>query len=656
MLKIENLGIEFNGNWLLRGASYQFLPGERIGLIGRNGTGKSTLLRMLDGQFTPTEGSVQRSSKLKIAFFNQDLLSFETDLPIHEVVREAFRPVLDLQAEIEELLTRMEQGDVSEELLDELATKQDEFATKEGNQIDAAVHGMLGGLGFTETEQFQPYSTFSGGWRMRVLLAKMLLEDPDVLLLDEPTNHLDLPSIQWLEGYLKGYKGSTVIVSHDRYFIDRMANKIVEISLKQLNIYTGNYSFYLGEKSLRHEQAQAAYENQQKHIEEQERFINRFKYKASKARQAQSRIKALERLVRLEAPEQEGFGLNIRFSFSKPSGKEVVRLREIQKAYGEKVIITDGQATILRGDKIALIGANGLGKSTLLRIVAGTEPHEGVSEMGHNVIPTFFAQHQLEVLDLNKNIYEEIDFHSTGRTEAELRSLLGSFMFSGDEIEKKIQVLSGGEKSRVALAKTLLSEANFLLLDEPTNHLDIPSIQVLVQALNAYEGTLVVVSHDRYFLQKVANKIWYIEDHKIKEYPGTYEEYELWKERQAAAAREAEAAINAPLQPKVEAKPAKEEPLTPAETKPTLSYKEQKQLQNRIRKLHRDVEKVESEITDLEAQKEAITLEMASPEVAASYDKLVETQTRLDAVQETLLQRTAVWEELLMELEELGEG
>ncbi len=649
MLKIENLGIEFNGNWLIRGASYQFLPGERIGLIGRNGTGKSTLLRMLDGQFKPTEGKVERSGSFKIAFFNQDLLSFETDDPIHEVVREAYRPLLNLQLEIEDLLTRMEQGDVSEKVLNDLAAKQDEFDTKGGSTIDASVHGMLSGLGFSETEQFQPYSTFSGGWRMRVLLAKMLLEEPDVLLLDEPTNHLDLPSIQWLENYLKSFKGSTVIVSHDRYFIDRMANKIVEISLKQLNVYAGNYSFYLQEKALRHEQAQAAYDNQQKFIEEQERFINRFKYKASKARQAQSRIKALERLVKLEAPEQEGFGLNIRFSFSKPSGKEVARLKDIHKAYGDKVIIEGGEATVLRGDKIALIGANGLGKSTLLRVVAGTEPHQGLSEMGHNVIPTFFAQHQLEVLDLKRNIYEEIDFHSRGRTEAELRSLLGSFMFSGDEIEKKIEVLSGGEKSRVALAKTLLSEANFLLLDEPTNHLDIPSIQVLVQALNAYEGTFVVVSHDRYFLQKVANKIWYIEDHKIKEYPGTYEEYERWREgreeeeRVGAGEREGGKKVEEAIETKT----------VSDESAPRLSYKEQKQLNNRIKKLHRDVEKIETEITDLEGQKEAKLLEMASPEVAASFDKLTELQGQFDAIQETIQQRTAAWEEILMELEEL---
>jgi ATP-binding cassette subfamily F protein 3 len=481
---------------------------------------------------------------------------------------------------------------------------------------------------------------------MRVLLAKMLLEDPDVLLLDEPTNHLDLPSIQWLENYLKTFRGITIIVSHDRYFLDRIVDKILEISLKQLHEYAGNYTFFLQEKEIRKEQAQRAYENQQKYIEEQERFINRFRAKATKARQAQSKLKQLEKLERLEAPEDEGFDFNLRFEVERPSGKEVSRLRDISKAYDDKVILRHSDATIMRGDKIALIGANGLGKSTLLRIIAGAEPFEGSCEEGHHVSPTFFAQHQLEALNLKHNILEEVASLGAGLTEAQLRNILGCFMFSGDEVEKPIKVLSGGEKSRVALAKTLISKANFLLLDEPTNHLDIPSIQVLVQALNAYEGTFIVVSHDRYFLEKVANKIWFIENRKLKEYPGTYQEYEYWLEKRA---------LQENGSAKASPEPAASSDATAASPSSGKDYQRQKQVKNRIRKLQRDVGKLEEKITKKEKEKEEAILELARPEMAAAYEKLAAGQQVVDQLQAELEALTEEWEAALLELEELGE-
>jgi ATP-binding cassette subfamily F protein 3 len=487
---------------------------------------------------------------------------------------------------------------------------------------------------------------------MRVLLAKMLLEEPGVLLLDEPTNHLDLPSIQWLENYLKGFGGITIIVSHDRFFIDRMADKILEISLKKLNEYAGNYSYYLEEKAIRHEQQQRSYENQQKYIEQQERFITRFKAKATKAKQAQSKLKQLEKIDRIEAPEEEGFGFNLRFQLSQKSGKEVIRLRHINKAYGSKEILQNSDGTILKGDKIALIGANGLGKSTLLRIVAGTESHQGACETGHNVIPAFFAQHQLESLDIKANILEEIAKAGAGFTETELRGILGCFMFSGDEVEKKIKVLSGGERSRVAMAKTLISHANFLLLDEPTNHLDIPSIQVLIQALNAYEGTYIIVSHDRWFLQQVANKIWFIEEKKLKEYPGTYEEYEHWKAKREAegeAGGEARGEKREARQDKREARGGTEE------KKQVLDYKERKQIQNKIKKLKRDIEEFEEKIEALEAEKEAVIMKLATPEVASDYTKLSEAQAEMAKLDEEILDFTAQWEEALEALEEMGE-
>ncbi|MEO0472203.1 MAG: ABC-F family ATP-binding cassette domain-containing protein [Bacteroidota bacterium] len=540
MLSLENIGLEFSGKWLLREASHQFLPGELIGLIGRNGAGKSTLLKVISGELLPSEGKVHKSGQLSIAFFNQNLLSYQTERSIFEVAQDAFADLIQLQQEMEQLFQQMESGKADPSLADEITRKQSIFDARGGPQMEAKIHATLAGLGFQAVEHHASFQTFSGGWRMRVLLAKMLLMEPDILLLDEPTNHLDLPSIQWLEGYLKGFPGTCILVSHDRFFMDRMAERILEISFQKLELYSGNYAFYLKEKAQRQEMQQRAYENQQKFLADQEKFIERFRYKATKARQVQSKIKQLDKLDRIEAPEEENVSLSIRFSMKVKSGKEVLKLQDIDKAYGEKVILQQTGGTIMRGDKVALIGANGLGKSTLLRIMAQTEPHQGQHELGHQVQPSFFAQHQLEALDQKNNILAELDLAGSGKTEQELRTVLGCFMFSGEDVEKKISVLSGGERSRVALAKTLISEANFLLLDEPTNHLDIQSIHILVQALNAYEGTYVLVSHDRYFLEQVANKIWYIEDQQIKEYPGTYAEYAAWKKRQEAAFEEAQ--------------------------------------------------------------------------------------------------------------------
>ena len=363
---------------------------------------------------------------------------------------------------------------------------------------------------------------------MRVMLAKLLLEKPSLLMLDEPTNHLDLPSIQWIESYLQSYEGAYIIVSHDRTFLNSTVNKIVEVYASKLNLYSGNYDYYLEEKELRNEVQQNAFENQQQKIKEAERFIERFKAKATKAKQAQSKVKQLEKLDRIEAVVDENMQVNFKFNFKTQSGRHVKRLQDISKSYGDLDILEKATLGLQRGDKVALIGANGKGKSTVLRIIAGTEAHEGQVETGHNVLMSFYAQHQLEALNINNDLVEELKQEGTGKNEQELRGVLGCFLFSGDEVFKKIKVLSGGEKSRVALAKALISEANFLLLDEPTNHLDMLSVGILVQALQQYEGTFLVVSHDRHFITKVANKIWWIEDHQLKEYPGTYEEYQWW--------------------------------------------------------------------------------------------------------------------------------
>lgn len=531
MIAISNLTFEIGSRALYDDASWHIKPGDKVGLIGANGAGKSTLLRLIVGQYSPSSGTISMAKDLKIGYLNQDLLSYESEKSILHVAMEAFERQNQLHVEIENLLRKLE-SDYSEELLNKLSDKQIEFESLDGYNIEFRAHEILAGLGFSEAEQKRPLTTFSGGWRMRVMLARILLQDPDILLLDEPTNHMDLPSIKWLEGYLQSFEGAIVIVSHDRYFLDRIINKTVESRKGKLTLYAGNYTYYLEEKELRNEIQAGRFKNQQAKIKQEERLIERFRAKASKAKMAQSRIKALERLDRVEDVDDDNPEVNFSFKFSKPSGRHVVTLKNISKSYPSLKILENTDALIEKGDKIALIGANGKGKSTLLRIVAQTDnDYEGETIIGHNVSQTFFAQHQLEALHLENSILEEMQAYAPKHTETELRSILGCFLFTGDDAFKKIKVLSGGEKSRVALAKALTADANFLVLDEPTNHLDMQSVNILIQALQQYEGTFIVVSHDRYFLDHVANKIWFIENRQIKEYPGTYQEFEEWNSK-----------------------------------------------------------------------------------------------------------------------------
>src|SRR6476660_7238795 len=513
---LQNVTFEFGARVLVEDATWHIQPNERIGLIGYNGTGKSTLLKLLAGEFQPSAGTIERSRTSSIGYLHQDLLSFDTNDSILKVALSAFEKVLQLEKEIEELGQRLEK-ERQEKLFHDYADKLHEFETLGGYSIHHKTEEVLQGLGFLNSDLQRPYNEFSGGWRMRVLLAKMILQQPDLLLLDEPTNHLDLPSIEWLEKYLQHYQGSVVIVSHDKYFLNRMVTKIIEV--------------YQKEKAERIALQQRAYENQQEFIRQQERFIDRFKAKASKAAQAQSALKRLEKLERIEDVEVERPNIKINFRVDKTPGKVLVELKDVSKSFGENIIVEHTSVEIDRGDKIALIGANGKGKSTLLRIIAGTETFGGERKWGHNVEEAFYAQHQLEALNINNTVLDEMKECGSQKTELELRTLLGCFLFSGDEVEKKIRVLSGGEKARVALAKTIISKANFLLLDEPTNHLDMHSSDLLVEALNRYEGSYILVSHDRFFISKTANKIWEIVDHKIKEFKGGYDEFVEWKER-----------------------------------------------------------------------------------------------------------------------------
>jgi ATP-binding cassette subfamily F protein 3 len=640
MIAINNLTFEIGARALYDEANWHIKPGEKIGLIGANGTGKTTLLKIIVGDYKPTSGTISKAKDLAMGYLNQDLLSYSSDKSILHVAMEAFDRQNQLHTEIESLLQKLE-TDYSEDLLHKLSDKQSEFEALDGYNIEYKAHEILAGLGFSEADTLRKLSTFSGGWRMRVMLAKILLQAPDILLLDEPTNHLDLPSIQWLEDYLKAFDGAVVIVSHDRWFLDKVINRTVESRKGKLTVYAGNYSFYLEEKQQRGEIQKGEFKNQQAKIKQEERLIERFRAKASKAKMAQSRIKMLDKMERVEDVDDENPSVNFSFRFSKQSGRHVITLEDIIKKYPTIDILDGGEAVIEKGDKIALIGANGKGKSTLLRIVAGADENfEGKMVTGHNVTETFFAQHQLESLHLDNEILQELQAFAPKNTDTELRSILGSFLFTGDDVFKKIKVLSGGEKSRVALAKALTADANFLILDEPTNHLDIQSVNILIQALQQFEGTFIVVSHDRYFLDNVANKIWYIEDQKIKIYPGTYAEYDQWQAKR-----------------KLEPKTAPATPQPKKEEKKETVKQQQPQNENKfqqLKKLNQDLSKMEEKIADLEKTVKQLETSMGENGVYNNPAKSKEVNASYQQKKNELKQIQDNWETLagqIMELE-----
>lgn len=642
LISLQNISFYFGARPILKDASWQIGTGERIGLVGSNGAGKSTLLRLITGAYTIDEGVMNKPKDVTIGFFNQDLLSFSTDNSILSVGMTAFEKAHEIEKELERLTKELETKPEDAALLDAYSHALHDFEVAGGYEMEHRTAEVLEGLGFTTADLQRPYSQFSGGWRMRVLLAKMMLQQPDLLLLDEPTNHLDLPSIEWLERYLQGYPGSVVIVSHDRYFLDKMVTKIVEVWQQDLHHYSGNYSFFLQEKVERMAMQQRAFENQQDYIRQQERFIERFKAKASKAAQAQSAMKKLEKLDRIEAPDSTMPVMNINFDVAVQPGKIICTLNDISKSFGDLEILEHTGAEILRGDKIALIGANGKGKSTLLRIIADKETYEGERKGGHNVEESFYAQHQLESLNIELEILEELKRSGSGKTELELRQLLGCFLFSGDDVFKKIKVLSGGEKARVALAKTIAMKGNFLMLDEPTNHLDMQSVEMLIEALNKYEGTIIIVSHDRYFISEIANKIWWIEDKKIKEFVGTYDEWCVFMQD-----REKRMKIAQPV--------AEKKQETPKPVAKQVNSNELRDLQKEYQKQQKAFQKLEEQINKLNEEKSKFEEQLADPQFYSDKDKfqkLDETyrmhMTKLDVLNKDYDKLF----ELIMELEQ----
>src|SRR5581483_4010398 len=553
MIQLSAAGKRYAHKLLFENVDWMITAQDRVGLVGANGTGKSTLMKILDGAETLDYGSISRGKGITAGYLPQDGLSLSGRTVFAECM-EVFADLRAMEHEMEDLTRRMSELDHTSADYDQVAERfhriEHEFQTRDGYAIEAKVGTVLTGLGFSKEDWSRQTEEFSGGWQMRIALAKLLLQQPNLLLLDEPTNHLDLEARNWLEEYLKEYPYAFVVISHDRYFLDVTVNKIVEIWNKGIHFYPGNYEKYLAQKTQRREQLEAAYRNQRERIEQVEAFINRFRYQATKAKQVQSRIKELDRIERIEIPPEER---TIHFSFPQPkaSGRIVAEVTGLAKNYGEKEVFRGVNFLIERNDRIALVGVNGAGKSTLIKLLAGREaPTAGEYKLGHNVQADYFAQDQYKELDGDSRIVDDLGRVSPQSRETDLRNLLGCFLFSGDDVFKKIGVLSGGERNRYALLRMLLHPANFLLLDEPTNHLDIRAKDILLNALSAYTGTVVFVSHDRYFIDKLATRVFEIGGGKVEIYPGNYEDF-LWRKQGGAeklqasvAARQAPVAAN----------------------------------------------------------------------------------------------------------------
>ncbi len=653
MLQLADAGKRFGHKLLFDHANWLITGTERTALVGANGTGKSTLMKVLAGLDTLDDGTMQRVRGSSIGYLPQDGLTLSGRTVFDECLS-VFDELRGMEEELQALSTRLSQLDpegpeytVTAERLSSIGSR---LEAGDGYALDAQVGAVLGGLGFSKNDWARRTEEFSGGWQMRIALAKLLLAKPSLLLLDEPTNHLDLETRTWLEGYLRNYPNGFILISHDRYFIDSTATKIVEVWNKRLHFYTGNYAKYEQQRTDRRTQLEAAYKNQRDRIEDLEAFINRFRYQATKAKQVQSRIKELDKIERIVLPDEESA---IHFSFPQPqaSGRTVVDVQSLHKDYGPKQVLREVGFTIERGDRIALVGANGAGKSTLVRLLSGQEaPTAGALKLGHNVLPEFFAQDQYKVLDPAARMLDDMSAIAPRVPDAELRGLLGCFLFTGDDVYKPLGVLSGGERNRYALAKILVSPANFLLLDEPTNHLDMRAKDVLLDAVKHFQGTVVFVSHDRYFIDGAATRVFEVEDGHVHVYPGNYEDY-LYRKGLAGTGRPGEdgSAANGTL-PLVAPKPSS--PAMPAVAQPAAGEPRAKKLNPiKLRQMQERLLAVEEEVPRCEA---AITVTEGQ---MANYSSVEETQrlaAQLDRLRAEHTALTGEWEELMLQVEEQG--
>ncbi|MGP2570860.1 ATP-binding cassette domain-containing protein [Ornithobacterium rhinotracheale] len=607
MLQAQNVGVHFAGNYLFDGVTFRINKGDRVGLAGKNGAGKSTLLKILSKKQNPTEGEVVYEGQISVGYLSQDI-DFEEGRTVWEEAQQAFEQLNYLQQRMDEvnhqLATRTDyESDEFHDLIHDISHLTERYTMLGGYTKDADIEKVLKGLGFKNSDFNRLTSEFSGGWRMRVELAKLLLQKHDVMLLDEPTNHLDIDSILWLEDFLKGYEGAVILVSHDKLFLDNVTNRTLEVANKRIHDYKANYTKYIQLRDERREQLKAEKKNQEQFIKHTEQLIDKFRAKASKASTAKSLQKKLERIDIIEVENEDVHSMNINFEASQRSGKVVFNLENVKKAFGDHTIFSNVNLEIVRGEKVAFVGQNGQGKTTLARCIVGELDFEGKIKHGHNVEVGYFAQNQHHVLVDTRTVLEEAEHAANENTRPRVRDVLGAFLFSGEAAEKKVKVLSGGERNRLALAKLLLHPSNVLIMDEPTNHLDIQSKEILKNALNNYEGTLILVSHDREFLSGLADKIVEFKDGEVKEFLGNIDEYLEY--RKASNMREIE---------KVE---QKKETTKSVEVQP--ERKEDKRIKNKISNLEAEIAQLEEEIANLEQK---FMQENPSEEQLANYEDL----------------------------------
>lgn len=648
MISVESLQVEFGATPLFEDVTYVINKKDRIALVGKNGAGKSTMLKILAGLQVPTGGRVSVPKDTTIGYLPQVMVLSDTHTVMEEAEK-AFEHIAEMQGNIEkmnqELSKRTDyESESYQKLIEQFSHENERFLMMGGSNYKAEIERTLMGLGFRRSDFDRPTSEFSGGWRMRIELAKLLLQRPDVLLLDEPTNHLDIESIQWLEGFLAGHCNAVVLVSHDRAFINNVTNRTIEISCGRIYDYKVPYDEYVVLRKERREQQLRAYENQRKQIQDTEEFIERFRYKATKAVQVQSRIKQLERIVPIEIDEEDNSALRLKFPPAVRSGNYPVIAEEVKKAYGDHVVFEQVTLTINRGEKVAFVGKNGEGKSTLVKCIMGEIPFEGKLTIGHNVQIGYFAQNQAQMLDENLTVFDTIDRVAKGDIRLKIRDILGAFMFGGEASDKKVKVLSGGERSRLAMIRLLLEPVNFLILDEPTNHLDMRSKDVLKDAIRDFDGTVVVVSHDREFLDGLVTKVYEFGGGKVKEHLGGI--YDFLQKKKIDSLNE--------LQRSTPVKPSAQESLKSAtplqESDPKLSYEAQKEQARKIRKIEKLVTECEKKIEDLEAGIRNLEQRMATPEGASDmnlYEQHIRMKKELDDTVEE-------WEKASMELEELN--
>ena len=640
MISLDNLSISYGGWTLFDGISFMINPKDRIGLVGKNGAGKTTLLRVITGEQQPTEGAVTINGECSIGYLPQQMRVADTTTLIAETAK-AFDEVLKIEADIERLTTEIGsrtdyESAEYEELIHQLNLANDRYHILGGDTRDADIERTLLGLGFKRTDFERPTREFSGGWRMRIELAKLLLKRPSIFLLDEPTNHLDIESIQWLEEYLKNYNGAVLLISHDRAFLDNVTTRTIEISLGKAYDYKVPYSKYVVLRAERREQQMAAYENQQRLIEKTEEFIEKFRYKPTKSNQVQSRVKQLEKLERIEVDEEDLSRLNIKFPPAPRSGQIVADVKEVGKAFGEKRIFAGAEFTIERGQKIALVGRNGEGKTTFARMLIGElEATEGSIKLGANVNIGYYAQNQDDLMDGEFTVFDTLDRVAVGDVRTRLRDILGAFLFRGEDIEKKVKVLSGGERSRLAMARLMLEPYNLLVLDEPTNHMDMRSKDILKDALQKYDGTVVVVSHDREFLDGLVDRIYEFRDGGVREYLG-----DIWYFLEK---RKVESLQDIERHDKGSATVAKG---VEAPSAGKMTYEQKKEQEKLLRKLRKVVESVEEELASVEREIADYDARFA---VATEYN--AEDYAKYNALKERYDHLMHEWEKASYELE-----